>query len=106
MKYKHNAYRRAALSELRHIQHHSKLPHLLRKTALYAFKRSEIAPLIGSQWEIWLDSKCEGSQFATSLQGLLNELAYTDCSQISAQKQSECTLAVEHWIRCHEVKND
>ncbi|MHA2811843.1 DUF4381 domain-containing protein [Vibrio campbellii] len=105
-----NIYRRAALQELHCLQHlelgSSRLPQLLRRTALYAFPREEVAPLIGQDWEKWLDSHCPGSQFSTQYSGLLATLAYSGGRGLSDLKSQECFKAVRHWIQHHEVRHD
>lgn len=105
-----NAYRRAALHELQQLQHMdvglSRLPQLLKRTALYAFPRQEVAPLIGQDWEKWLDAHCPDSQFSTRYSGMLATLAYNRAESNSELQWLECFKAVRHWIQHHEVKRD
>ncbi len=107
--YQANAYRRMALIELDKLQKHSEgvkqLPHLLRKTALDAYPRSLVSPLLGSQWEQWLDEQCQGSQFSTQFNGLLASLSYSPKVSIDQHQSQGLYTQVAHWIQHHEVNH-
>ena len=53
-----NAYRREALHQLTSLQDAVAIAALLRRTALAAAARTEIAGLTGSAWAEWLDRQC------------------------------------------------
>ena len=70
-----------------------KLPQLLRRTALYAFPRTEVAPLTGTDWEKWLDDHCTNRQFSTEfstleLSGVLAQLAYSSAATLTEEKRN------------------
>ncbi len=113
--YLSNTYRRAALIELEHFtlqeplsekEQYQKLPQLLRRTALYAFPRSDIAPLTGIAWEKWLDDHCTKSQFSTEISGLLSQLAYSPRATLTEENKHAILDNVALWIKHHEVSHD
>ena len=108
--YQSNAYRRAALKLLAEIarvdDEQNKLPLLVRRTALYAYPREEVAPLVGREWEVWLDSRCPGSEFSKEHSGLLSALAYSPKNLSDEQQLSSFRSAIGYWIKNHEVNND
>ena len=55
-----NAYRRAALRELEGADGIAAVAELLKRTALVAYPRDEVAPLTGDRWCDWLESKGRG----------------------------------------------
>jgi hypothetical protein len=56
-----NAYRRVALQELAKVKDAPAIAELLRRTALAAVPRSEIAQKTGSAWADWLANQCPDS---------------------------------------------
>ncbi|MEZ8351110.1 DUF4381 domain-containing protein [Vibrio splendidus] len=119
-KYLANTYRRAALVELEQlsleaqsgdISSFQKLPQLLRRTALYAFPRAEVAPITGTDWEKWLDDHCTKRQFSTEfstseLSGVLAQLAYSSAATLTGEKRNAIMENVALWIKHHEVSHD
>jgi hypothetical protein len=125
-KYISNAYRRAALAELMLIDidegsaelsqlsqpqlsepsELSKIPHIIRKTALYAYDRKQVAPLIGKEWEHWLDQQCEHVSFSSNYSGLLAHLTYSDQIQISREQLLGLKSQVATWIKNHRGNHD
>ena len=77
--YQRNAYRRDAIKWLEQCQQSDELenfkqfPALIRQTALFAFSRTEVSQLSGSQWEQWLDKQCEQSNFTELCPNLLHK---------------------------------
>lgn len=53
-----NAYRRAALRELKSLETSAAIAELLRRTALVSAPRSVIAEKTGSAWTDWLAEQC------------------------------------------------
>ncbi|GEA50303.1 hypothetical protein VIN01S_11070 [Vibrio inusitatus NBRC 102082] len=106
-KYQANVYRRMALEELNKLQKCTdgimRLPQLLRKTALDAYPRHQVSPLLGAQWESWLDRQCKGSQFSTQFNGLLASLSYSSNPAIDQQQCQGLYTQAAHWIKHHEV---
>ncbi|MEZ9864448.1 hypothetical protein BCU83_14735 [Vibrio breoganii] len=107
--YQANAYRRMALQELEKLQKSSdgleRLPQLLRKTALDAYPRKQVSPLLGEQWEQWLDKQCQGSQFSSQFNGLLASLSYSPNASIDQQQSLGLYTQTAHWIKHHEVRH-
>lgn len=108
--YQHNAYRRKALKILESLTVNNadkrQLALLLRQTALHAYPRQDIAPLIAGEWEAWLDSHCIDSHFNSHHKGILATLAYSNNPIPNKEKMDSFSSAVAHWIRHHEVCND
>ncbi len=108
--YQSNAYRRAALKQLSEITNShgeiAKLPVLLKRTALYAYPREQVASLIGKHWESWLDAHCKGSDFSTRHQGILSTLAYSPKTLVEPTQLSALCGSIEFWIKNHEVNDD
>lgn len=107
--YQANAYRRLALQELEQLQNRTDrlelLPQLLRKTALNAYPRHQVSPLLGAQWEQWLDKQCQDSQFSTQYIGLLASLSYSPNTTIDPQQSQGLYAQTAHWIKHHEVSH-
>jgi hypothetical protein len=109
-----NAYRRAALAQLDHLelqlQHGEReaslraLPELVKRTALAVWPRQEVAALCGEEWLSWLDCTWQKKQFADGPGRLLPQLAYADASRLSALSEGEVDALVcliRNWIRLH-----
>ncbi|TRX54936.1 DUF4381 domain-containing protein [Thalassomonas sp. M1454] len=105
-----NAYRRAALVKLLQLGDEAtdvqKIPQLLRRTALYAYDRELVTPLIGNDWEQWLDQECKGATFAANCPGILNQLAYAPDIAIEPSKLVVFKQQVAHWIKNHRGQHD
>ncbi|WP_114327348.1 DUF4381 domain-containing protein [Candidatus Colwellia aromaticivorans] len=112
--YQSNAYRREALSWLAHCQKtddinlYKQLPALLRKTALSAFKRSEVSQLTGSCWEHWLDQQCQKTSFVSSCPTLLHQLAFKPINANTlTKKQNQILITqVTLWVKYHRRLDD
>jgi len=107
--YQRNAYRREALAWLFQCQQtnepelYKQLPTLLRKTALNAFKRSDISQLSGEQWEHWLDQQCQQTSFVTTCPNALHQLAYMPInpSTFEPERYQDLLTQVTLWIKHH-----
>ena len=101
-----NTYRRKALIKLNKISTTSSeckwMAVLLKRTALYAFQRSEVASLSGEQWEAWLDSQCSQCQFSTTHKGQLSLLAYDQGKGLSQQTIDQLYRQIYLWVRFHK----
>ncbi len=64
-RWKANAYRRAALSALDTATSPTEIAAIVRRTAMMAFPRADVAGLTGDRWLAFLDSTYPGSAFAT-----------------------------------------
>ncbi|MGB0936258.1 MAG: DUF4381 domain-containing protein [Colwellia sp.] len=109
--YKANAYRRNALAWLKCYQSdeewfYRQLPTLLRKTAISAFERSEVTSLFGSDWETWLDSKCQKTNFSSLCSNQLHLLAFSPDFTLSLEEKQHLTEQVTYWIKYHRGLND
>lgn len=106
-----NRYRREALAELARIAHAnnsgasellSSLTMLVRRTALAAFPREQIAPLIGPAWLSFLDRSYGGEEFSHGVGRLLASGPYRQRPPDGAELQSLLHL-VRRWIRGHHA---
>ena len=113
--YQSNAYRREALRWIEQYQKtadtdfYKQLSSLLKKTALYAYKRKEVSQLTGSKWEHWLDQQCQQTSFVTSCPDVLHQLAYMPISPLCLQTEryrdllEQITLWIKHHRGCSNV---
>ena len=98
-----NAYRRYALVELETIRDHPRaLPALLKRVALTAYPRSEVAALSGERWIAFLNREAPGC-FDASTGTLLISLAYRERQGGAEAEQDVGRLidSVRHWIQQH-----
>jgi ABC-type nickel/cobalt efflux system permease component RcnA len=111
-----NAYRRAALAELEQLvaQSHDPsrrvvalqaLPELLKRTALAAFPRDEIASLSGPAWLGFLDHTGGGRDFTSGPGALIPEIAYIPryTEHLDQAQQEAVIQCVRRWIRKHHL---
>jgi len=111
-RYRRNAYRREALrlldgieADIRNPERREKgvheLSELLKRTALAAWPRSDVAALTGQAWLKRMDSR--GTDKA--LTRLLDDLEYHDDAAIAAllPDSDELMLNSRRWIRRHHV---
>jgi Domain of unknown function (DUF4381) len=105
-----NRYRREALAELRHVESAGGTPGevlaqlsvLLRRTALAAFPREQVASLAGRAWLSFLDRTSSGRQFSDGQGRLLAIGPYQPTPPDDAEMRSLIAL-VRQWIRSHHV---
>lgn len=110
-KYKRNTYRRNALKWLKQYQsdeewYYRQLPVLLRKTAISGYDRTTITSLSGGDWDSWLDSQCQKTDFSSSCSMILHQLAFAPDFNLSAQEKQLLIQHVSTWIKHHRRKND
>ncbi len=76
---------------------------LLKRTALSAYPRAEVASLSGASWWRYLDEHVDEPLFAAGLGEECEALAYRDTaeSEEAARRLERFDLAVERWIRRH-----
>jgi hypothetical protein len=95
-RYRANAYRRDALAALTAAHDDpASIAVVLRRVAVSAYPRREVAGLAGEAWLRFLDAHCEGSRFATDGRALL-EGPYR-----SMPPAPELTALARGWIRGH-----
>ncbi|MFD2167458.1 DUF4381 domain-containing protein [Thalassotalea euphylliae] len=105
--YMDNAYRRWADEQLKQLNQSTddiqKLPVLLKKTAIYAYARENVADLTGKQWEAWLDKECASTTFSQApLSGLLSHLSYSQSPDVSAEQFEQLKQQTSIWIKHHK----
>ncbi|MBR0819881.1 DUF4381 domain-containing protein [Bradyrhizobium liaoningense] len=106
-----NRYRRAALAELETIRGASstapsdlpaRLALLVRRTALAAFPRAQVAPLVGPAWLTFLDDSYGGHEFSEGVGRLLVNGPYRNDPPGEAELTSLAAL-VRQWIEVHRA---
>jgi len=109
-------YRRDALSELAAIEARLRgaeraaafidLDVLIKRVALAAYPRADVASLSGDAWLNFLDRSRGGRTFTSGDGRDLGELPYTDIEarqSVSAERTSALVDAVRDWIEGHRV---
>ena len=111
-----NRYRRFALAELAVIEQDlqrpekraralAEIPVLLKRSALAAFPRSEVAGLSGEKWLYFLDKTMGGKYFTGGEGRLLPELAYAPTARISELPDEAVGKLIQftrQWIKAHK----
>ncbi|WP_456633032.1 DUF4381 domain-containing protein [Bradyrhizobium sp. USDA 10063] len=106
-----NRYRREALAELDHIceasnpaQHQTvdRLSVLVRRTALDAFPRESVAPLVGPAWLAFLDRSYGGHEFSDGVGHWLANAPYQRMSPERGELEPLADL-IRRWIKVHHV---
>lgn len=94
-----NAYRHAALAILPQVADDpEKLAELVRKTALTAYPRQEVASLYGEDWLEFLDASYKGSQFREGPGRFLASAPYQNAGKVPAGAAD----IVRDWITHHQ----
>jgi len=107
-KWEDQAYRREALAELAVMERNrlllSTLPHVLRRTALQAFPREEVAALDGSEWIEWLNAA--GADFESSDIEPLDRLAYQPdlADRLDDNSARHLISASRAFVRSHRAR--
>lgn len=100
-RWKADRYRREALEELAHIDP-THLSALLKRTALSAWPREEVAALTGEAWLRFLNDSAGSPLFVSSPANRIEELAMKP-SPLSVQDESVLRNASEAWIKKHKT---
>jgi len=90
--YKRNAYRRAGLLLLNQVKTDYDISVLLKRVALAAFPREQVASLYGRDWMIFLKQSCPDSRFSE-----------IDVSISSDKANNDLIKQAGFWIRHHRV---
>lgn len=114
--WKSGAYRRAALAYLTQIEGQLAAPGkesvalhelsvLLKRVALAAFPRKEVAPFYGENWLRFLDRTCGGCTFMTGPGRLLTEarFAVPSASHVNADDCKQLVKLANTWIKGHRI---
>ena len=101
-----DAYRRQARQQIDGMLSQSvdarALPFLIRKTALAAFDRREVASLRGADWIDWLNSRLPSARFEADDAGLLDRLAYSDAG-LPEEQVNRLLKTARHWMVHHRA---
>jgi len=108
--YRRNRYRREAAAELDSIRHEpasarslAKLPPLLKRTALCAYPRKEVAALSGPEWAQFLARSCPSAGFDAELGAALATVSYRGAESVSPDTAARLVEASHAWIRGHDA---
>ena len=98
--WKKNSYRREALRELRDISP-TELPALIKRVALSAWSREEVATLSGDAWLQFLDRSGNTTEFTQGAGKLLLDISYNPHSQINnnSPEYQQLLNLVRRWIQ-------
>lgn len=97
-KWHRDAYRRAALHELRGATSGAEVAEILKRTALCAYPRQQVASLTGPAWCQWL-SETGGQEVTESIGRWLSGDVYRG---ENSQNLPEKTEFAAEWVRHHE----
>ncbi len=98
-----NAYRRAALRELESATTVTAVADVLKRTALCAWPRSDVAFLAGTAWCDWLASTGRTPLPDSTARVLTNDV-FQDSS--TPEAVDELTTFADAWIRRHSVTGE
>ena len=114
IEWKANRYRRSALTELEVLSEGiqnppgrssslRKIPALLKRTALAAFPRNEVAMLTGEDWFRFLNSTIKKQSFTENTFNTLNHISYTtgDLDNINGEAANALVDACRRWLKHH-----
>ncbi len=93
-------YRRQALRELRAMQDTRALPALLRRAALSAWPREQVAALEGEAWHRFLDQSAGLERFQGDCGPLLDRVAYGG-TPLTDTEGDTLRAATRDWLRDH-----
>lgn len=104
-----NAYRRDALVRIDAMAEDpallADLPLVLRRCALLAYRRSEVASLRGEAWIEWLNRTAKRDLFSKDDARLIDALAYAGDSRLGADCDALARLLAssKSWVRSHHA---
>ncbi len=111
-RWQRNRYRHEALSELARLESAGRdrqsdvvvgLSELLKRTALTAYPRSQVAALSGPSWFLFLD-RAAGTRFSAGLGDKLEQALYRPAAAVLEPAELDAlTDEVRAWIRQHQV---
>ena len=100
--WRRNRYRREALKEMEHADI-SAIPVLLKRTALVAWPREEVASLSGDAWLQFLAKHGPDSSFDQDVGRRLLDLDYHG-SLLDPAEEVELRASATNWVRRHRVR--
>jgi hypothetical protein len=95
--WRRNAYRRAALGELDAAQAPAEVAAILKRTALAAWPRADVASLSGGDWADFLRRTAPRARLTDQAARGLAALAY-------APADTQAQEDARHWIRYHDAR--
>lgn len=111
-----NRYRRAALKELHLLAEGiqsaasrdsslRQIPVLLKRTALSAYPRNQVASLSGKDWTSFLNAKIGTPPFTDSISSTLGYLSYSrgDLNAVDSQAAAALLKASALWLKQHQT---
>lgn len=101
-RWRQNRYRRAALRQLYMIGA-SEIPELLKRTALAAWPREQVAGLSGEPWVRFLEQHASTVQPHQEALNLLLDVAYR-CPKLTFEEARALREFAAAWIRGHHVR--
>jgi hypothetical protein len=114
-----NRYRRAALHELATIseslesesertQRLRQIPGLLKRTALSAYPRSEVASLSGKDWYGFLNSTLVAPLFTAGVTSTLDVISYTTgaLNEVDSSSAKDLLVVSRRWVKQHQSATD
>ena len=104
-----NLYRKQALLELALIRKNGsqeamqQIPGLLKRSALSAWPRAEVASLSGHEWHSFLDDSAATDRFSSGAGAALDRIAYTAGPAATPADPEEARVldAAEFWLKNH-----
>ncbi|MBN8184696.1 DUF4381 domain-containing protein [Roseibium aggregatum] len=99
-----NAYRRQALRELDTLDGDiAGIAALVRRTALVAYPRRDVAPLHGYDWLVFLDRTYGSTDFTSGVGQVLAHAPYGVKGNIEERDDGSLQQLVGNWIHRHQV---
>ncbi|MEG9437779.1 DUF4381 domain-containing protein [Edaphobacter sp. HDX4] len=99
-RWRENRYRREALSELATVDV-TQLSALLKRTALSAWPREEVAALSGPAWLRFLDGTVHAPLFENAPENCIEEIAFS-APPLSSEDEVALRNAAGAWIKHHK----
>lgn len=104
-RWRRNAYRRAALADLHSLQDPGGVSPLLKRTALVAWPREQVASLSGDQWHHFLAESVGQARAESGWATSMDRVGYNRDANLSEQERQELLAFAELWIRRHRVSS-
>jgi hypothetical protein len=107
-RWQRNRYRREALAILAQVRDNgsgqaSRVPELLKRAALSAFPRDEVAGLNGAAWYRFLDGSARCDRFSAHAGTLLAKASYGASPSLTEREFTVLCEAAEFWLRRHRI---
>lgn len=117
-RWQRNAYRRDALNRLQAIANTldnpneptanlAELPLILRRAALQAGRRQDVASLRGREWIAWLNASAGKTLFTDEMAALIDQLPYAPSASLAVLREEPRTQkllnASQNWVRDHHA---